>query len=54
MKAHFARANKLGAAWVLIVGDDELESGRFGLKDMATGRQIQGPREYLLAFLVES
>jgi len=54
MKAHFARANKLGAAWVLIVGDDELESGRFGLKDMATGRQIQGPRECLLALLVES
>jgi histidyl-tRNA synthetase len=49
MKAHFGRASKLEAAWVLIVGDDELRQGRFGLKDMASGRQIQGTREELLA-----
>jgi histidyl-tRNA synthetase len=54
MKAHFGRANKLGAAWVLIVGENELKSGRFGLKDMASGRQFEGPREYLLALLLES
>jgi histidyl-tRNA synthetase len=54
MKAHFGRANKLGAAWVLIVGDNELQSGRFGLKDMATGRQLDGPREELLSFLLQS
>ena len=54
MKAHFGRANKLGAAWVLIVGDNELASGRFGLKDMATGRQLDGPREELLSFLRQS
>ncbi len=49
MKAHFGRAGKLGAAWVLIVGDDELRKGRFGLKDMATGRQVEGTRDELLA-----
>ena len=51
MKAHFGRANKLGAAWVLIVGENELKSGRFGLKDMATGRQADGGRDELLALL---
>jgi histidyl-tRNA synthetase len=54
MKAHFGRANKLQAAWVLIVGEDEMAKGRFGLKVMATGRQIEGAREELLAILRES
>ena len=49
MKAHFGRASKLEAAWVLIVGDDELRKGRFGLKDMITGRQVDGTRDELLA-----
>lgn len=53
MKAHFARANKLAAAWVLIIGEDELRKGRFGLKVMAGGRQIEGSREELLAALRE-
>jgi histidyl-tRNA synthetase len=51
MKAHLGRASKLGAAWVLVVGEDELRKGRFGLKDMAAGRQIEGTREELLAIL---
>ncbi len=51
MKAHFGRANKLGAAWVLIVGENEMKAGRFGLKDMASGRQVDGTREELLALL---
>lgn len=51
MKAHFGRANKLRADWVLIVGENEMASGRFALKDMATGRQVDGPREELLALL---
>jgi histidyl-tRNA synthetase len=54
MKAHFGRANKLGAAWVLVVGEDEIRKGRFGLKDMAGGRQVEGTREELLAFLREN
>jgi histidyl-tRNA synthetase len=51
MKAHFGRANKLEASWVLIVGEDELRKGRFGLKEMATGRQVEGTREELLVSL---
>ena len=54
MKAHFGRANKLQASWVLIVGENELASGRFGLKDMAAGLQHEGSREELLALLVKS
>jgi histidyl-tRNA synthetase len=48
MKAHFGRASKLEAAWVLVVGEDELRKGRFGLKEMATGKQVEGTREELL------
>jgi len=51
MKAHFGRANKLEAAWVLIVGEDEMKKGRFGLKDMAAGRQIEGTREEILGLV---
>jgi len=51
MKAHFGRANKLEAAWVLVIGEDEIKKGRFGLKEMATGRQVEGTREELLALL---
>jgi histidyl-tRNA synthetase len=54
MKAHFGRANKLAAAWVLVVGEDEMKKGRFGLKEMATGRQVEGTREELLALLRNS
>jgi len=53
MKAHFGRANKLEAAWVLIVGEDEMKKGRFGLKEMGTGRQVDGTREELLSLLRE-
>jgi histidyl-tRNA synthetase len=51
MKAHFGRANKLEAAWVLIVGEDEMKKGCFGLKEMATGRQVEGTQDELLAIL---
>jgi histidyl-tRNA synthetase len=32
-------ANKLGAKYALIVGDDEIAAGTYTLKDMATGEQ---------------
>ncbi len=51
MKAHFSRANRLKAEWVLTIGDQELRSGRFGLKDMAAGSQHEGTPEELLARL---
>lgn len=51
MKAHFSRANRLKADWVLTIGEQELRSGRFGLKDMAAGSQYEGGPEELLARL---
>jgi histidyl-tRNA synthetase len=48
LKAHLGRASKLEAAWVLIVGDDELRAGRFPLKDMASGAQTAGTPEELI------
>ena len=32
-------ANKLGARYALIVGDDEIAAGTYTLKNMATGEQ---------------
>jgi len=40
-------ANKLGARFVMIVGENEMAAGRYALKNMATGEQIQVTREEL-------
>jgi histidyl-tRNA synthetase len=39
LKRHMELANKLGARFVLIVGDDEVAARRYTLKDMASGEQ---------------
>jgi histidyl-tRNA synthetase len=39
MKKRLSRANDSGAAFALIIGDDELERGEAQLKDLATGEQ---------------
>jgi histidyl-tRNA synthetase len=39
LKRQMELANKLGARFVLIAGDDELAAGRYALKNMATGVQ---------------
>ncbi|MFL6752415.1 MAG: histidine--tRNA ligase [Sphingomicrobium sp.] len=39
MKKRLARANASGAAYALILGDDELDRGEAQLKDLATGEQ---------------
>ncbi len=41
-------SNKLGARHTLIVGDNEMASGRYALKNMATGEQIEIEREELI------
>ncbi len=47
-KNQFGRANKLGASWVLIVGEDEAAKGIYQLKDMAAGTQTGGTPDELL------
>ncbi len=54
LKAHMARANKLGAAWVLIAGEDELRKGRYPLKDMGSGVQTEGTPEEIIRAIQES
>jgi len=39
IKNQFSRANKLGARWVLTIGEEEIRKGRYQLKNMATGLQ---------------
>lgn len=38
LKAQMKYADKIGARWVIVVGDNELATGRVQLKDMATGQ----------------
>jgi histidyl-tRNA synthetase len=46
-------ANKMGARFALIVGDDELASGTYQLKDMATGEQQKVARDQLRTHLLK-
>ena len=39
MKKRLSRANDSGAAYALIIGDDELDRGEAQLKDLKTGDQ---------------
>lgn len=41
IKARLTYANKLGIPYVVFVGEDEISSGQFTVKEMATGSQIK-------------
>ena len=45
LKRAMELANKLGARFTLIVGDDEIAAGRYALKNMATGEQQNVTRD---------
>ncbi len=53
LKAQMSRANKLGADWVLIVGEEEVKKGRYQLKNMASGEQKEMTQEQILEILRE-
>ena len=44
-------ANKLGARYTLIVGDNEIAAGPYALKNMATGEQHELTRDEIAAKL---
>jgi histidyl-tRNA synthetase len=48
MKSGLKRANRLGAEYAVIVGEEELEAGRVLVKDLATGEQERLLAEELL------
>jgi histidyl-tRNA synthetase len=50
----FAAAAKLGARYVLIVGENEVKSGMFTLKNQETGEQVSVPRGELAARVKKS
>jgi histidyl-tRNA synthetase len=52
LKAQMRRANKLGAPYVLIVGDRELEDGAAVLRNLETKKQEQVPVRDLVSIVV--
>ena len=53
LKRSMELANKLGARFALIVGDDELAAGRYSLKNMSTGGQESLAIDEIAARLAE-
>jgi histidyl-tRNA synthetase len=49
LKNQMSRASKLGATWVLIIGDEEVSKQEYQLKNMKTGLQKEAAREEILA-----
>jgi len=47
LKKSFEAATKAGAKYILIVGENEVQSDTFALKNLATGEQVQVPRAEL-------
>ncbi|MFO0666391.1 MAG: histidine--tRNA ligase [Polyangiaceae bacterium] len=54
MKSLLRRANALGAAFAVIIGDRELETGHYGLKDLAAHTQSELAPEALVAHVKAS
>jgi histidyl-tRNA synthetase len=48
LKKSFEAAEKSGAKYILIVGENEVKADAFALKNLATGEQIQVPRAELV------
>lgn len=53
LRNQMSRADKLGAAWVLIIGEDEVKGGKYQLKNMESGEQKAFTQEEILAMLSE-
>jgi histidyl-tRNA synthetase len=47
LKKSFEIATKLGARYILIVGENEVKSGAFALKNLESGEQVSVPRSEL-------
>ncbi|MGA9391903.1 MAG: histidine--tRNA ligase [Candidatus Sulfotelmatobacter sp.] len=47
LKKSFETADKAGAKYILIVGENEVQTDAFALKNLATGQQISVPRAQL-------
>ncbi|UCE42463.1 MAG: histidine--tRNA ligase [Candidatus Aminicenantes bacterium] len=54
LRNQMSRADKLGATWVLILGEDEVDQGVYQLKRMESGEQKTCSREEILKIFSES
>jgi histidyl-tRNA synthetase len=52
LKKSFEAATKVGAKYILIVGENEVKADAFALKNLATGEQVQVARGDLAAWLM--
>jgi histidyl-tRNA synthetase len=48
LKKQMGRANKLNAAWTLIVGEEEVKNKKYQLKEMVTGQQLEVTQEDII------
>jgi histidyl-tRNA synthetase len=53
LKKAFETAEKMGIAWIVIVGETEVAADQFSVKDLKTGTQTQVAREALAATLAQ-
>ncbi len=51
LKKSFELAEKAGARFIVIIGENEVASDHFAVKDLASGQQVQVPRAELAAYL---
>jgi histidyl-tRNA synthetase len=51
MGAQLKRAERLGARFALFVGEEEVRSGRFGLKNLSTGEQVSASEQEVTSLL---
>lgn len=51
LKKSFEQAEKAGARFIVIVGENELATDQFTVKDLASGQQVQVPRSALAMHL---
>jgi histidyl-tRNA synthetase len=54
LRNQMSRADKLGATWVLIIGEDEVKKKKFQLKKMESGEQMTCTRKEMLKFFSET
>lgn len=51
LKAQMKYADKIGAVYTIVLGDDEIETGVFKMKNMDTGETVEVRRENILEYL---
>jgi len=51
LKKSFEAATKIGAKYILIIGEDEVKADTFALKNLATGEQVAVPRAELATWI---